>query len=172
MSGSIATAPGSPTLSEAAPVAPVGRLERALARVDPAWIGLAFVAVALVVYVLSNPARQNFYKSHLFNVWQADAFLHGQYSIPFPTVASGPVQNVYFQDVLPGPPLGPEGATNPVIPSGRALVPFPPLPALILLPFVAICSRISIERLARHSRETLRERGHEAWFRESDAGGG
>jgi hypothetical protein len=86
------------------------------------------------VYVLSNPARQNFY-NHF--VWQADAFLHGQYSIPF-AVGTGPIQNAYFQDVLPAPPLGPAGATNPVIPAGRALLPFPPLPAVILLPFVAV----------------------------------
>ena len=85
VTGSIATAPGSPTLSEGAPTADTGRLERALARVDPAWIGLAFVIAALLIYVLSNPARQNFY-NHF--VWQADAFLHGQYSIPYP-VATG-----------------------------------------------------------------------------------
>jgi hypothetical protein len=102
--------------------------------VDPAWIGALFVLAALAVYVASNPARQNFY-NHF--VWQADAFLHGQASIPYP-VATGPVQNIYFQDVLPAPPLGPAGITNPPIPEGRALLPFPPLPAVVLLPFVAL----------------------------------
>lgn len=134
MAGSIATAPGDSTLALPLPADGDGRLERALARVDPAWIGFFFVLVALVVYVASNPARQNFY-NHF--VWQADAYLHGQISIPYP-VDSGPVANGYFQDVLPGPPLGPVGATNPVIPDGRALLPFPPLPAIVLLPFVAI----------------------------------
>ena len=96
MSGSIATAPGDPTLSEGAPAAHEGRLERALARVDPAWIGLGFVLVALLVYVLSNPARQNFY-NHF--VWQADAFLHLDAAIPW-KVPGAPS----FQDVMP---LGP-----------------------------------------------------------------
>lgn len=134
VAGSITTAPGDTTLSERAPPVEEGRLERALARVDPAWMGLFFVLAALLVYVASNPARQNTY-NHF--VWQADAFLHGQVSIPYP-VSSGPVTNFYFQDVLPGPPLGPAGATDPPIPDGRALLPFPPLPALVLLPFVAV----------------------------------
>src|SRR3954469_1141816 len=97
VTGSIATAPGDPALREWEQDAPDGRLERLLWRVDPAAIGLAFVIVALVVYVLSNPARQNFY-NHF--VWQADAFLHGQYTIPYPV--SGPIP--YFQDVLPAAP--------------------------------------------------------------------
>jgi hypothetical protein len=110
-----------------------GRLERALARVDPALIGIAFFLIALAVYVLSNPERQNFY-NHF--VWQADAYLHGRVTIPYPV--DSPFSNSYFQDVLPGPPLGPSGITNPVIPGGQALLPFPPLPAIVLLPFVAL----------------------------------
>jgi hypothetical protein len=56
-------------------------------------------------------------------VWQASAFLEGQAAIRYP--APG---NEYFQDVLP---IG----TVDGVP--RGLIPFPPLPALILLPFVA-----------------------------------
>ena len=134
VSGSIATAPAESALHPREPLGGETRLERALARVDPVWIGFFFVLVALVVYVASNPARQNFY-NHF--VWQADAFLHGQFSIPYP-VTTGPVTNGYFQDVLPGPPTGPIGVTNPVIPAGRALLPFPPLPAVLLMPFVAM----------------------------------
>ena len=134
VSGSIATAPGDSTLDHESPDADDSRLERALARVDPAWIGFAFMVIALIIYVASNPARQNIY-NHF--VWQADAFLHGQYAIPYP-VTSGPVTNSYFQDVLPAAPLGPLGATNPAIPAGRALLPFPPLPAILLMPLVAI----------------------------------
>ena len=89
--------------------------------------------VALAVYFLSNPDRQNFY-NHF--VWQADAYLHGHVAIPYPV--DSPVSNGYFQDVLPGPPLGPAGITNPAIPEGQALLPFPPLPAILLLPFVAL----------------------------------
>ncbi len=140
MSGSIATAPGDPALREGRgrPVAEGvafadGRIERALARVDPALVGIGLFLIALAVYILSNPDRQNFY-NHF--VWQADAYLHGHVTIPYPV--DSPVSNSYFQDVLPGPPLGPAGVTNPVIPEGQALLPFPPLPAVILLPFVAL----------------------------------
>lgn len=79
------------------------------------------MVVALVVYVASNTGRANFY-DHF--VWQADAYLHGRAWIPYP-VSTGPVTNDYFQDVLP-------------LDSGRALLPFPPLPAIVLLPFVAL----------------------------------
>jgi hypothetical protein len=94
-----------------------------LERVDPAWIGAAFVLAALVIYVLSNPARQNIY-NHF--VWQAQAFLNGDTAIPYP-VSNGAFINAYFQDVMPLPGR-----------PGFALLPFPPLPAVLLLPFVAI----------------------------------
>ena len=58
-------------------------------------------------------------------VWQAHAFLEGRAEIEWP-VTSGPYQNGYFQDVLPLPG------------TGLAQLPFPPLPALVLLPFVAV----------------------------------
>jgi hypothetical protein len=94
-----------------------------LARVDPLRLGLALVVLALAVYMLSNPVRRNTY-NHF--VWQAAALFEGRFSIAFP-VDSGPHVNGYFQDVMPlaGEP-------------GRGLLPFPPLPALLLLPFVAL----------------------------------
>jgi len=119
---SIATArPGS--LRATLPQAAGSWLRDLLGSFDPAWLGFAVFWLALVVYVVSNPARQNIY-DHF--VWQADAYLHGRFAITWP-VDSGPFQNGYFQDVFPlaGQP-------------GYGLVPFPPLPALILLPFVAL----------------------------------
>jgi hypothetical protein len=109
---------GRPTIGES--------FERALDRVDPAMIGLFFFVLALGVYYFSDPARSGFY-NHF--VWQADAFLHGRFAISFP-VNDGPFTNGYFQDVmqLPGAP----GAQS------YALLPFPPLPAVLLMPFVAI----------------------------------
>jgi hypothetical protein len=97
-------------------------LRSALVRVRPSWLSLGFAVLGGLVYVLSNPERQNIY-NHF--AWQAQAFLDGRASIPWP-VASGPFQNAYFQDVYPV-------AGEP----GRALLPFPPLPAIVLLPFVA-----------------------------------
>jgi hypothetical protein len=90
---------------------------------DPAWIGLAFVVAALVVYVVSNGSRANFY-NHF--VWQAQAFVDGHAWIPYP-FDNGTFDNSYFQDVqpIPGQP-------------GRALLPFPPLPAVLLMPFVKL----------------------------------
>ncbi len=104
----------------------VGRLRSALERTDPVPLGLFFVTLALGIYVFSNPARIGWY-DHF--VWQADAFLHGRIEIAWPVV-SGPFVNGYFQDVMPLP-------SAPGAPS-YALLPFPPLPALLLLPLVAI----------------------------------
>ena len=88
-------------------------------------MGAALVAMALVVYTLSHPVR--FY-DHF--AWQASAFLEGQAAIRYPVAATATSPgNAFFQDVLPV--ASPDG-----IP--RALVPFPPLPAVVLLPFVAI----------------------------------
>ncbi|MFI5254594.1 MAG: hypothetical protein ACHQ15_03975 [Candidatus Limnocylindrales bacterium] len=117
--GSIATAAVRPA-GLASRVA--AALRDALGRVGPGWLSLGFAILAGLVYVLSNTERQNFY-DHF--VWQAEAFLGGHAWIPWP-VSSGPFQNSYFQDVypLPGQP-------------GHALLPFPPLPAILLLPFVA-----------------------------------
>ncbi|HSH21476.1 MAG TPA: hypothetical protein VK992_02510, partial [Candidatus Caenarcaniphilales bacterium] len=99
------------------------QLREGLERADPAYITLLFVALALLVYVASNPERQNFY-NHF--VWQADAFLDGRFAITWP-VAEGAHVNYYFQDVMPlrGQP-------------GYGLIPFPPLPAILLLPLVAM----------------------------------
>jgi hypothetical protein len=89
-------------------------------------VGCALVAIALVVYTLSHPDR-------LYNhfEWQALAFLEGKAAIRYPVVATPafPFDNSYFQDVLPV--LTSDGVA-------RGLVPFPPLPAIVLMPFVAL----------------------------------
>jgi hypothetical protein len=89
-------------------------------------IGCALVAIALVVYSLSHPSR--FY-DHF--EWQALAFLEGHAAIryPSPPIAGSTLGNDFFQDVLP------VASTDGV---ARGLVPFPPLPAIVLLPFVAL----------------------------------
>jgi hypothetical protein len=102
------------------------RLRAAL--VVPAHLGrriapLALVLLALAVYVLSNPLRSDLY-NHF--VWQADAFLHGRVAIPWPVV-TGPFGNVHFLDIMPL-------AQQP----GFGLMPYPPLPAILLLPLVAV----------------------------------
>ncbi|CAN5590353.1 hypothetical protein BH23CHL8_BH23CHL8_20090 [soil metagenome] len=97
-------------------------MEGWLQRIEPAWVGAALFLLALGVYVASNPVRADFY-DHF--VWQAHAFLQGRTAIEWP-VTSGPHQNAHLQDVLPIPG------------TGTALLPFPPLPAIVLLPFVAV----------------------------------
>jgi len=83
------------------------------------------VAIALVVYTVSHPDR---YYNHF--TWQAMAFLEGQAAIRYPVPPDGAsLGNAFFQDVLP------VASTDGV---ARALVPFPPLPAVLLLPFVAL----------------------------------
>ena len=59
-------------------------------------------------------------------MWQADAYLHGRFAITWPVVTDA-FRNDYFQDVYPL-------ASAP----GYALLPFPPLPAVLLTPFVAL----------------------------------
>jgi hypothetical protein len=115
---------------------------------DRRWeriVGLAIAAFVLLVYLVSNPGRHNFYEHF---TWQAAAWLEGQAGIRYPVCASDGVPmfpdttcawiadddqpyNDFFLDVLPV--TGADGA-----PTGRALIPFPPLPAVVLVPFVAL----------------------------------
>ncbi len=92
-------------------------------------IGLLLATAALGIYIVSNPQRTSYY-NHF--VWQAEAFLDGRAAIRFP-VPDGPEGhgNDLFQDVVPA--TGPNGEI-----SGYALLPFPPLPAVVLMPFVAL----------------------------------
>jgi hypothetical protein len=102
------------------------RARIALAHANATHIGLLFVTLALAVYLFSNGSRSEFY-NHF--VWQADAFWHGRFVIAYP-VTSGPFTNTQLQDVMPLP-------ASPGEPS-YALLPFPPLPALVLFPFVGL----------------------------------
>jgi hypothetical protein len=100
----------------------------ASARLISLGIGLGLVAIALAVYSLTRPFR--FY-DHF--EWQAQAFLEGQAAIRYPVDATPDSPgNAFFQDVLPV-------ASTDGVP--RGLIPFPPLPAVVLLPFVALWGR-------------------------------
>ncbi|HEX8024813.1 MAG TPA: hypothetical protein VF484_01280 [Candidatus Limnocylindrales bacterium] len=96
-----------------------------LDRLPAVALGVALVVVALAVYWI--PGYDRFY-NHF--VLQAQSFLHGQAAIPTPK----------FQDVLPI--LGSDGQ-----PTGFGLLPFPPLPAVVLMPFVAIWGLDTNERV-------------------------
>ncbi len=88
-------------------------------------VGGLLTILALLIYLVTQTPR--FY-DHF--VWQAAAFLEGQVAIRHPVPASGDdFGNAFFQDVLPV--LSSDGVS-------RALLPFPPLPALALVPFVAV----------------------------------
>jgi hypothetical protein len=84
-----------------------------------AAVGVGFVVLALAVYTRTLVDR-----GYDHFVWQASAFLEGQAAIRYPVPG-----NDFYQDVLPVPPI--DGVP-------RGLIPFPPLPAIILMPFVAI----------------------------------
>ncbi len=94
-----------------------------------ALIGAALVAVALAAYWLPGSVR---YYNHF--VWQALAFLDGRAAITWPVPG-----NDFFQDVLPVRDAG--GNLT-----GFGLLPFPPLPAIFLLPIVAIFGLATDER--------------------------
>jgi hypothetical protein len=91
------------------------------------WPGAGLVALCLVVYLISQPSRGNPY---LHFVLQAQSWLDGQTSIPTPG----------YQDVMPI--LGEAGQDT-----GRGIIPFPPLPAWVLLPFVALWHMATNEQL-------------------------
>lgn len=92
-------------------------------------VGLLLALGAFALYAASNPVHWNTY-NHF--VWQADAFLHGRAWFPYPIPdGSSLPANWYFQDVYPLTDAS--GVAD-----GRALLPFPPLPAVVLLPFVAV----------------------------------
>jgi hypothetical protein len=91
-------------------------------------IGAALVALALAAYWL--PGSERWY-NHF--VWQATAFLHGTAVIDWPVNLGGfPNGNDWMQDVYPLRELTGDPSTT------GALLPFPPLPAIALMPFVAI----------------------------------
>jgi hypothetical protein len=88
-------------------------------------VGLGLVAIALVVYTASHPFR---YYDHF--EWQALAFLEGKAAIRYPVAGTADSPgNAFFQDVL-------AVATTDNV--SRGLIPFPPLPAVLLVPFVAL----------------------------------
>jgi hypothetical protein len=101
-------------------------------------VGGAVVLVLLVLYVLTRPAGEILY-THF--VWQAQAWLEGQANIRWPVAptATSP-GNDYFHDVAAV--VDASGAQT-----GRALIPFPPLPAVVLLPLVAIFGLATDESL-------------------------
>jgi hypothetical protein len=92
-------------------------------------VGLGLVLACLVLYQLTRPAYQAIY-NHF--AWQAEAWLEGEFAIRYPVAesAEGP-GNAYFNDVVPVV----DGAGAP---TGRGMIPFPPLPAVVLLPLVAL----------------------------------
>jgi hypothetical protein len=92
-------------------------------------VGLLLALVALALYAASNPVHDSLY-NHF--VWQADAFLHGRAWFPYPVEAGADhPANWYFQDVYPL--VDAAGFLT-----GQVLIPFPPLPAIVLMPFVAV----------------------------------
>jgi hypothetical protein len=92
-------------------------------------VGLGVALAMLILYVLTRPSWQNLYDHFL---WQASAWLEGEANIRFPVEATATSPgNSVLHDVVPL--AGPGG-----LPTGRALIPFPPLPAVVLLPLVAV----------------------------------
>lgn len=93
-------------------------------RLPAVLIGAALVGVALAAYWL--PGSDRCY-NHF--VLQASAFLAGHAVIPWPVVGSCGFE---LQDVYPLRELTGDPSTT------GALLPFPPLPAIVLVPFVAL----------------------------------
>jgi hypothetical protein len=88
-------------------------------------IGVLFVLSALAVYTSTQS-----YRVYDHFEWQAQAFLEGQTAIRYPVGTFDPCTgNACFNDVRPV-------ESNDGVPRGD--IPFPPLPAVLLMPFVAL----------------------------------
>jgi hypothetical protein len=98
-----------------------------LDRLPALIVGAGLIALAVLAFWL--PGTDRFY-NHF--VWQALAFLDGRAAIDWPVQGTFPHGNSWMQDVYP---LS-EVTGDPSTPG--ALLPFPPLPAILLTPFVAI----------------------------------
>jgi hypothetical protein len=96
-------------------------------RVPSLLVGAGLIALALAAYWL--PGSDRFY-NHF--VWQALAFLDGRAAIDWPVEGGFPQGNAWMQDVYPLRELTGDPSTT------GALLPFPPLPAILLMPFVAV----------------------------------
>jgi len=97
-------------------------------RLPAVLIGGGLVALALAAFWL--PGSERWY-NHF--VWQAMAFLQGRAAIDWPVNQGGfPLGNDWMQDVYPLRELTGDPSTT------GALLPFPPLPAIVLMPFVTI----------------------------------
>jgi len=100
-----------------------------LDRLPAVVVGAGLVGLAFAAYWL--PGSDRFY-NHF--VWQAMAYLHGTAVIEWPVAGAYGTGygNEWMQDVYPLRELTGDPSTT------GALLPFPPLPALVLLPFVAL----------------------------------
>ena len=100
-----------------------------LDRLPALIVGAGLVGIALAAYWL--PGSDRFY-NHF--VWQAEAFLHGTAVIEWPVEGAYGTGfgNGWMQDVYPLREVTGDPSTT------GALLPFPPLPAIVLLPFVAM----------------------------------
>jgi hypothetical protein len=117
------------SVAEGAPGSrPLDALFDWLDRLPALIVGAGLIGVALAAYWLPGSDR---YYNHF--VWQAMAFLDGRAVIDWPVDLGGfPRGNDWMQDVFPlSVQTGDPNATG-------ALLPFPPLPAIVLIPFVAI----------------------------------
>jgi hypothetical protein len=89
---------------------------------------LGIALTALIFYTAAQPFR---IYDHF--EWQAEAFLEGQTAIRYPVGTMDPCSgNACFNDVRPV-------ESSDGVPRGD--MPFPPLPAVVLLPFVALWGR-------------------------------
>ena len=95
--------------------------------VDSRWIGFGVALLCLAVYYVVAPARSNLY---IHFVLQAQAWLDGRTAIQMPQ----------YQDVMPI--LDATGQQT-----GQGIIPFPPLPALVLMPFVALFHEATNQQL-------------------------
>ena len=106
----------------------MGRGSRRASTAASVAIGLGIALTALIVYTAAQPFR---IYDHF--EWQAQAFLEGQTAIRYPVGTMDPCSgNACFNDVRPV-------ESSDGVPRGD--MPFPPLPAVVLLPFVALWGR-------------------------------
>jgi hypothetical protein len=101
--------------------------------------GLAIVALCFAAYYFIQPNRGNAY---LHFVLQAQSWLQGNTNIPTPAY-----QDTMPIGVMPGGASCTPGSDPSCVATGYSILPFPPLPAWVLLPFVALWHQATNQQL-------------------------
>jgi hypothetical protein len=141
--GRAGAAPPAEEIEEGAAGEPARGTAEWLARIcrNRALWGIGLILLCLAAYYFIQPNRSNLYTHFIL---QAQAWLDGHTAIPMPR----------YQDVMPtgvrpdGSSCLPSAEDLTCVATGYGIIPFPPMPAWVLLPFVSLWHLATDQKLA------------------------